>query len=69
MTTLQRVRESNQIDNEELHEITKIMFDSFIINGEYKSQSYISKKEQLIDSFSTFIQQYLKFNFLAIRFL
>ena len=63
MTTLQAVKKTNQIDNEELHEITKIMFDSFFINDEYKSQSYVAKKEQLIDSFSTFIQQYLKLNF------
>ena len=63
MTTIAAVKRSSQINDEEFREISQIIFRSFIINGEYKSHSYISKKEILLNSFSEFIEQYLKLNF------
>lgn len=63
MTTLDTVKGLNQIDDQELHGITKIMFDSFYKHREYKSAAYVSKKEKLIDSFANFLEQYLELNF------
>ena len=62
MAALQTVNESSQIDSEKLHGIMKIMFDSFIVNGDYKNQSNVLEKEKMLDSFSSFIQQYLNLN-------
>ena len=67
MTTLQAVKEYSQINDEELHEITKIMFDSFVIHGSYKSSSFVSKKEIMISLFTDLIEQYLKLNFSGSR--
>ncbi|MGV3684468.1 MAG: hypothetical protein ACO1NS_02505 [Daejeonella sp.] len=63
MTTLEFAKQKNQINDEELLEITQIMFNSFKINRNYKDLTYVSKKETLISLFSSFIEQYLKMNF------
>lgn len=63
MTVLEFVKHKSQINDEELLEVTQIMFNSFIVKGNYKDLAYVSKKETLIGLFSDFIEQYLKMNF------
>ncbi len=63
MTTLEFVKQSNQINDEELQEVIQIMFNSFKVTGKYTNLNYVSKKETLLSSFSDFIEQYLKLNF------
>ena len=67
MTALQSIKDHNQINDEELHNITQIMLDSFVVNGQYKNESFVSKKETLISSFSNFIEQYLKLHFTGTK--
>ena len=55
--------ENNQINKDEFNEIAKIMYDSITTNGDYTDEAFISKKEILISSFATFIEQYLKLHF------
>lgn len=63
MTALEFVKQKNQINDQELLEVTQIMFNSFMVKGNYKDLNYVSKKETLIGLFSDFIEQYLKMNF------
>ena len=51
MTTLEFVKQKSQINEEELLEVTQIMFNSFMVKGNYKNSTYISKKETLIGLF------------------
>lgn len=63
MTTLEFEKQKSQINERELWEITQIMLSSFLVKRNYKDLSLVSKKETLISSFSSFIEQYLKMNF------
>jgi len=67
MTTLQALKDDNHISDEELHEITKFILNSFIVRGQYKNEAYVAKKESLISSFTEFIEQYLALHFTGTR--
>lgn len=64
MTAIQKIEELNKIDQNEFDNLIKIVFESFRINRQYKSISFLSKKEELIDYFSTFIEKYLELQFI-----
>ncbi|HVW12867.1 MAG TPA: hypothetical protein VHB54_03545 [Mucilaginibacter sp.] len=63
MTTLEKIEDLNQIDQEEFYKLVKMVYNSFLINRKYTSSSYVTKKEKLINSFSTFLEQYLELQF------
>jgi len=65
MATLQSIKDLNQINDEELHNIAQIMLDSFVVKD--NNESVISKKEIIITSFANFMEQYLKLHFIGSK--
>jgi hypothetical protein len=63
MTTLQKIENLNKIDQQEFDHITKILLESFLIKRSYTSNSFLSKKEELLDKFSAFLETYLELHF------
>ncbi len=67
MTTLEIEKQASQFSDEELHEVTKIMFASLTYNSNQRDLIYILTQKALLASFSDFIEQYLKSNFSGTR--
>ena len=63
MTAIQEIRNLNQINQEEIDNISKILLDSFVIKGVYKSNSLLAKKELLLNAFSDLIEKYIELDF------
>lgn len=63
MTTVQEIEGLNQINQEEFNNVAKIMLDSFLIREITKDFSILSKKEELIEIFSSLLEKYLEFEF------
>jgi len=59
MTALQQMEISSRIGEEEFDSLSEILFHSVSLNREYKSQSAISKKEELIQDLVLFLNKYL----------
>ncbi len=60
MTTLDSLKDINQIDKHEMDNIFSIVYDFFTFKNHHVSISVKAKKEKLIDSFASFLEQYLK---------
>jgi hypothetical protein len=64
MNAIEKITKRNSIDETEFESMSKLMFQSFQINKQYKSESYLTKKEELINSFTQFLEKYLELHFL-----
>lgn len=64
MNAIERIKKYNSIEETEFDSMSKLMFHSFQINKNYKSENYIVKKEELITSFTQFLEKYLELDFL-----
>lgn len=54
----------NKIEPHEFDNISKMLLESFLINADGKSDAFISKKEELLEHFSSFLEKYLQLHFL-----
>ena len=59
MTAIQEMELSSRIDEAEFNGLSEILFHSVSVNRQYKSQSAIAKKEELIEDLVLFLNKYL----------
>src|SRR5260221_11331222 len=65
--TLSEIRNRNEIREKEFDEMTKLMFDSFLIKKSRKDKSLLEKQTYLISLFSDILNKYLEFQMLSDR--
>jgi hypothetical protein len=63
MTAVKQIEDLNKIKEDEFEDISKLIFESFLIKKEYKSSSLVEKKEELISLFSGFLEKYIELHF------
>ena len=63
---LDKLEKENRIDQQDFDRVAKLVYHSFLINIEtnYKSNIILDKKEELLVSFSQFLEKYLELQFL-----
>ena len=59
MTALQKMEVTSMIEEDEFDSLTEILFHSVSMNRQYKSQSAILKKEELIENLISFLNKSL----------
>lgn len=59
MTTLEKIEQKNNIEEQEFGKMSKLLFQSFIITKKYKSFTFLGKKEELINYFTEFLEKFL----------
>ena len=67
MTVLEKLEKQNTIEEQEFDRMSKFVFNSFLINRNYKSHNYLNKKEEMIISFTQFLEKYLELQFLSSK--
>jgi len=68
MNAIEKIKKQNSIDKTEFDCMSKLMFQSFQINNnDYKSENYITKKEELLSSFTQFLEKYLELHILNTK--
>jgi hypothetical protein len=61
--TIKEIENDNKIDEGEFDNISRILLESFLIKSHHKSLSFIAKKEELLDYFTSFLEKYLQLHF------
>ena len=64
MTTLEKYGNENQLEKQDFDKVVKLVFESFLLKREYKSQNFLNKKEELMTNFTQFLEKYLELKFL-----
>lgn len=65
--TLTEIRDQNEIQENEFDEMTKLMFDSFLIKKSRKDKAIIEKQTYLISLFTEMLNKYIEFQMLSDR--
>lgn len=64
MTILEKYENENTLEEQDFDKVSKLMFQSFLIKRNYRSPSFLDKKEELISHFTLFLEKYLELQFL-----
>ncbi|MCL6460512.1 hypothetical protein SAMN05444372_11712 [Flavobacterium micromati] len=64
MNAIERIKKHNSIDKVEFDSISKLMFQSFQNDKEFKNENQLTKKEELLTSFTQFLEKYLELDLL-----
>lgn len=64
MTILEKYENENTLEEQDFDKVSKLMFQSFLIKGNYKNQNFLDKKEELISYFTQFLEKFLELQFL-----
>ncbi len=67
MSILAQLEQKNKIEEQDFDKVSKLVFQSFTLNNKRKSLSNLHKKEDLIDSYTHFLKQYLELEFLSSK--
>ena len=63
MTAIEKLERQNNIQEQEFDSIMSNVFQSFLIKKDYKSGTYLGKKEELLSYFTQFLEKYLELQF------
>jgi hypothetical protein len=68
MTVIEKIEKQNNIEEQEFdHIMSKLVFQSFLVNKSYKSHNFLDKKEELIIHFTQFLEKYLNLQFISSK--
>ena len=67
MEVIEKLEQQNTIEEWEFDQMSKIVFQSFLIHRNYKSHNLLDKKEELISYFTQFLEKYLELQFLSSK--
>jgi hypothetical protein len=67
MITLKEIERKNKLEEKDFEGINEIFFKSFMINRNYKKTSSLEKKEELLSTFTAFLEKYLKFDMVTSK--
>ncbi len=67
MIVLDKLEQQNNIEEQEFERMSKLVFQSFLIRRDYKSDNLLTKKEELITHFTQFLEKYLELQFLSSK--
>lgn len=65
MTAIKELEKNNKIEQSEFDNISKMLLESLQIKSDYKSVSFLNKKDELLEHFSMFLEKYLQLHFLT----
>lgn len=65
--TIAEIRNQNEIQENEFEEMTKLMFDSFLIKKSRKDKSILDKQTYLISLFTDILKKYIELQMLSDR--
>jgi len=61
--TIVEMESFNKIDKNDFNNIAQMLLKSFLIENHYKNNEVIDRKEELLISFSSFLEKYLELQF------
>jgi hypothetical protein len=67
MISITEIGNKNEINEKEFRQMTKLMYDSFLIKKTKKDKSLLEKQGLLIGLFTDLLNKYLEFQFLTSR--
>jgi hypothetical protein len=68
MTVIEKIEKQNNIEEQEFGQImSKLVFQSFLVNSNNKSHNFLDKKEELIIYFTQFLEKYLDLQFISSK--
>ena len=67
MAALQEIESINQINEQDLSNVTKIVLESLMIKRNSKKHSLATKQEEFINIFSSFLEKYLDLEMVSSR--
>lgn len=67
MSIVEQLERENKIEEHDIDTMSKLLFQSFSVKKNYRKPSTLSKKEDLIVSYTDFLKKYLEGQFLTSK--